>query len=440
MKKASARRMTSDLAPASDGDLVLVVRGLEALGGAVLVAGDDLRVIAVTRAAGRLLGAPIRPGAHLVRILCGEGVGGPVAEALASGLSVLTWIPCMTGSGPERRIRVRAVRLDLADGGGWLVRLSAEPPALDDAPVAFGAMWTRDPAMKRTLSVAEAIATTDANVVVEGEAGTGKATLAAAMHARSDASAEPLRTVIAVGATPELLEGLLLGDPSDHLRALFLDDASELPEETQGYLLRTLESGLVTPRAGGAPVPVSVRVFSATRAPLEHAVEAGRFRADLMYRLRTVSLRLPPLRARRGDVRLLVETTLEELAARGGRAITEVAQAAWTCLAEHPWPGNVRELRVAIQHAQVMGKGPVLRREDLPPELAEPLASGEVIVHPAASPTGMDEAMRIQRAIERAGGERARAAAMLGMSRSTLWRRMRALGLAGDGGKEDDDA
>lgn len=427
-----------------EDDRALLLRAIEALGGGALVLDAGLRVIAATPAAEQLLGARVRHGVHAVKVLCGGSVDRPLAEALAAARPVVATIPRLGDVSPDRLVRVRARPLrGIAGPLGWIVTLSEDTSRPDDHPEQLHGMWTRDVTMKRLFRLAERIARCDAGVLIQGEMGTGKATLAAAIHELSPRRAGTFAVVSCTRATPELLERRLAG----YARGadggtLFLDDVEQLPLAVQGELLRVLESGVVTPIDGDRPVAVDTRIIAATHASLQHEVEAGRFRADLLYRLRVASLHLPPLRARRGDVELITEKRIAELNERGGRRIERVSPEAALRLAEHSFPGNVRELRAAIESAFATGEGPALLAADLPPEIADPSAAGELVVLPGPAsqpppPDDGDEATRIRRAIERADGDRTLAATMLGMSRTTLWRRMRALGLYAQDGEAE---
>jgi DNA-binding NtrC family response regulator len=411
-------------------------RALESLGGAVILVDASLRVVGATRSAARTLGAPVPIGAHVVRILSG-GNDPRIADAFSGERAVVATIPSGR-AGNEVRTRVRATPLrDGAEHVGWIVRL-VEEPSRSGAAQHFESMWACGESMKRVFAMAELIAECDASVLLSGEMGVGKATLAAAIHARSARRAHGLRTLTCAAMTPEILEHQLIAPtPSDAASTLLLDEITELPHETQGYLLRVLESGFVTPIEGGAAVPIDVRTIATTSKSLDKEVEAGRLRADLLVRLRTLAIEIPPLRARPMDVPLLAEKFVAELAAQGARSVTGIADDALARLVRHTWPGNVRELRVVVESALATGRGPTLALADLPASIAEPGGAPRELApetpHDTAPPS--DEGARIRRALERAGGDRTRAAAMLGMSRSTLWRRMRSYGLApGRGG------
>jgi transcriptional regulator with PAS, ATPase and Fis domain len=208
---------------------------------------------------------------------------------------------------------------------------------------------------------------------------------------------------------------------------LFLDEVPEIPLELQGKLLRALEEQSFLPVGGTRPVRVDVRLISASNRPIRDEVAAGRFRADLSYRIRVVPLYLPPLRARTGDIEALLWHFVRKLNARGARRVTRVTRAARDAIRRYPWPGNVRELRSVLEYAFVAGEGSVLALDDLTPELrGEPLPGSRL--RPA---TSLREAERevICAALARHRGGKAAVARELGVSRQTLWRKLRSHGL-----------
>ncbi len=432
MSDTSARRTTQH-----DPALRALVAGaFESLGGPAMLLDEKLRVIVATSSAERVLGGRMPQGAHVVKLLCGGATTGPVADALAEHRPVVALVPRLRHTGVQRFVRMRATPI-LSRGRplGWLIALAEEPPPGHDAPWRLGDMWTCDPTMQRLFRLAEHVAGWDVSVLLEGEMGTGKASFAAAIHALSRHRTGPLHTLQCGAATPAQLERVLIGQESAGDGTVFLDGVQDMPAAVQAELLRALESGFVTPRDGGAPTPVSGRVIASTHVSLQEEIEAGRFRADLGYRLRVVSMHLPPLRARQGDVRLLVDKTVAALNQRGGRQVEQVSPAAMARLEQHAWPGNVRELLSVLESAFATGDGPVLSVTELPADLTDHPAPGGPVVLATAHPAHHDDdtAARIRQALARAGGDRGRAATMLGMSRTTLWRRMRALGLVGGG-------
>jgi DNA-binding NtrC family response regulator len=204
---------------------------------------------------------------------------------------------------------------------------------------------------------------------------------------------------------------------------LFLDEVGELGEAAQAALLRVLETHKLRRVGGEEEIDVDVRVIAATHRALREEVQKGAFREDLMYRLRVVPIFLPALRERRGDVELLLRRFLDEFNRRGPRRVERIAPEAMRALLDHRWPGNVRELRNVLEYAFAVGRGPEIGVDELPPELTEP----EERVAPRAPRD--DEKTRIRRALERSGDKVSDAAALLGMSRATFWRKRRKYGL-----------
>jgi transcriptional regulator with PAS, ATPase and Fis domain len=419
---------------------------VEELAGAALVLDRALRIVLATEAAERLLGFPVPTGESAPKVLCGQKRQRPVAEALAAGRAVRASIPHPGRA--EGELSVRALPLGEPDKpAAWLLLLDETSAAGVEGPVEFHGMWTQDAAMKQMFHVIERVAAEDVTVLVRGETGAGKELVAHALHALSPRHSGPFRALNCAALPPSLLESELFGhargaftgavrDVQGHIQlahrgTLFLDEVAELPLELQAKLLRVLETHTVLPVGARDPVPVDVRIVSATHRALRKEVEAGRFRADLMYRLRVIPIFIPALRERPKDIRLLCERFIVELNARHRRRIERIAPSALRVLERWPFPGNVRELRNVLAYAYAIGDGPVLLPSDLPPEM---LTADEATAPTAADERepapGDGEVERIRKVLDRVGGNRARAARVLGLSRVTLWRRMRELGLA----------
>jgi transcriptional regulator with PAS, ATPase and Fis domain len=331
---------------------------------------------------------------------------------------------------------------------GWLLLLDEAQEADEEGAIAFHGMWTQDARMKELFRVIARVAEEDVTVLVRGETGAGKELVAHAIHATSPRRDGPFRVINCAALPSNLLESELFGhakgaftgavrDVPGHVQlahrgTLFLDEVAEMPLELQAKLLRVLETRTVIPVGGRDPIPVDVRFVSATHRALRKEVEAGRFRADLMFRLRVIPLYLPPLRERPGDVRLLAEKIVEELNQKSRRQVSQISPDALDRLGRYDFPGNVRELRNVLAYAFVIGDGPILMPGDLPPEVLglDDRAKPADPAPPRGAPPLSPEAARIASVLERAGGNRERAARVLGMSRVTLWRRMRELGLA----------
>jgi transcriptional regulator with PAS, ATPase and Fis domain len=446
--KSTAARGQSRLDAKQAPESSPLLLALEQLGGgAVVVLDRGLHIVDATPTADALLGTPPR-GVLAPKVLCGSSAQRPIAEALAAGRAAEATIPSPLGKG---QVRVHAQPLHVAGKVAGFVLLF-EAVASDDEAVNVGGMWTRDPAMKHMFHLLQKVAASDSTVLVRGESGTGKELVARAIHDFSTRASGPFHAVNCAAMPAALLESELFGhvrgaftgavrDNPGHFRlahggTLMLDEIAELPLDMQAKLLRVLETHTVMPVGGSESIPVNVRIIAATHRALRKEVEAGRFRADLMFRLRVIPLFLPPLRARAGDVALLAEKMLEELNGKSKRKVIRLSPAAKRALERHSWPGNVRELRNVLEYAFVVGEGPVLEISELPPEIKSPESTidGEprLEVKAAEVPASASpEAARILRALERANGSKARAAQALGMSRVTLWRRMKELGLAG---------
>jgi len=312
--------------------------------------------------------------------------------------------------------------------------------AANEAEV-FHGLITRDSALKQAFQVIRNVAETDATVLIRGESGTGKELVAQALHEESHRRGHPFLAINCATLSTNLLEselfghvrGAFTGAIKDHQglfkRAeggtLFLDEVAELPLELQAKLLRVLQEKTFIPVGGDHPITVDVRIVAATHRSLREEAKAGRFREDLMYRLRVVPIFLPPLRERRQDIGLLLQHFIDRHNVHGPRRIERIEPDAMRVLLDHRWPGNVRELQNVVEYAFAVGRGEVLQVDDLPPEFREEPIS------PAApvSSSEEDEAERIGRALTAARGHIDRAAQMLGMSRATFWRKRKKYGL-----------
>ena len=299
--------------------------------------------------------------------------------------------------------------------------------------------------MREFFRLVERVARTDSSVLIRGETGTGKELIARAMHDLSPRGDAPFQAVNCATLTPELLASELFGHVKGAFTGaisnrrglflladggtIFLDEIAEIPLDIQARLLRVLQERTFVPLGGTTPVQVNVRVLSATHQALRELVEAGRFREDLMYRIRVVPLYLPRLAERDGDIEALAWHFIHDFNKYGGRLVTGIADDAFQALVHYSWPGNVRELRNVIENAFAVGEGDTLLAEELTPELRgeRPRSphSGERVNLEEA----LDERNQIMRALAAAGGRKGDAAELLGYSRSTLWRKMRELKL-----------
>ncbi|HEY6004943.1 MAG TPA: sigma-54 dependent transcriptional regulator [Anaeromyxobacter sp.] len=313
------------------------------------------------------------------------------------------------------------------------------------------------PAMERLRERVEAAAQSDVPVLLTGETGTGKDLCARTIHEKSRRAAKPF-VVVNCAAIPEtLLESELFGHEkgaftgADRRRtgrfeaagggSLLLDEVGELAAASQAKLLRAIETSTFEPVGSSRSVTVDVRILAATNRDLAAEVARGTFRRDLYYRLNVIDIHMPPLRERRADVPLLVRAFLDDIAARQGKRVPELDAEVVAALAAYDYPGNVRELLHALERAVALSRGGKIGLDHLPPDL-----QGSRAARAAAAPPGemepLGEAVAafereyIQRALEKAGGHRTRAAALLGISRKNLWERLRDGGEGGSGGGE----
>jgi two-component system response regulator AtoC len=299
----------------------------------------------------------------------------------------------------------------------------------------FHDIYSVAPEMEEIFVLLRRVARSDSTVFIGGETGTGKELVARAIHAESRRRDASFEAVSCAAFSPTLLESELFGHVrgaftgavrdraglfarADH-GTLFLDEVAEIPLELQGKLLRVMQEKTFVPVGGSRPVTVDVRVISATNKVLRHEVEEGRFRVDLSYRMRVIPLSLPPLRQRKGDIDALFWHFVQRMNAQGERRIEGVTRAAMDALRSYPWPGNVRELQSAVECAFVLGEGPILDVDGLTPELRGEPPPGL----PRAS-FREAERERILAALAKHRGRKAAAAAELGISRSTLWRKL----------------
>ena len=414
--------------------------------GPALVLDRELRIVASVGSVAALLGSEAPLGVAAPKVLCGSSDRRPLAEAMAEGRPVSADVQRLGPEGDILTLEVRAVPLlEAGDRRGWLLCLDGDSRVGSDDAVQVHGIWTQDPVMKRLLRDIRRVARRDVTVLVRGETGTGKELVARAIHRESPRSSGPFVAINCAALPPQLLESELFGhvrgaftgavkDAPGQFRVadggtIFLDEIGELSLDLQAKLLRVLQEKSVIPVGGRAPVPVDVRIVSATHRSLRSAVESGEFRADLMYRIRVVPLFLPPLRDRRRDIMLLVDKFIESQRGRGERELRGVSPGGRLALEQYDWPGNVRELQNVIEYAFAMGEGPVLTESDLPAELLGEEPGPRLANRSDRTNTASAEAERIAMALERAAGHRGRAAQSLGMSRATLWRKMKQHGL-----------
>jgi DNA-binding NtrC family response regulator len=429
-------------------DDLLAVLDVQRTGNVLVEAAG--RIVFANAVAGRILGAD--PGT-LLDI--------PWPEGLRLSGDARRHVEALLRTAPARRQKVVANLPGNAPGGTVVeIEIEDDPRAperkiffltdvselhslrrLLDEQGRFGDLVGRSEAIKRVVQLVKQVAPTDVTVLIEGETGTGKELVARAIHDESARRKGPFMAVNCAGLSEELAASQLFGhrrgaftgavaDATGVFEAarggtLFLDEIGDLPPRVQTTLLRVLEERAVM-RLGETQLrPVDVRIVAATNRELATEVAAGRFRSDLLYRVRVGRIHLPPLRERRVDLPLLVQHILCEQRAITGRPAKAVSDDAMQAMLAYQWPGNVRELKNALGYAVIHCAGAAIELEDLPPEVLERSPSVA-----AARALPADEREWIVAALARAGGDRKVAAALLGVSRATLYRRIAHYGIS----------
>ena len=314
-------------------------------------------------------------------------------------------------------------------------------------------------ALKPILETIQQVAPTRATVLIEGESGTGKELVARAVHNLSGRPKAKIVTVHCAALSAQILESELFGHEKGSFTGaqerrigrfeladggtLFLDEIGEIDAATQVKLLRALGEQTIERVGGSKPIKVDVRVVAATNKDLAKMVEDGKFREDLYWRLRVVTIHMPPLRTRKGDIPVLADHFLKELSAANGKAFKALGEDALPQLMNYDWPGNVRELRAAIEHGVVMSNSGRIMAKHLPAYLSQPGGLGWRV--PATlggksapsdeatskAPLDIHEAEKhlILEALERSGNNRSEAAELLNMSRRSLQRKLKEMGM-----------
>ncbi len=295
------------------------------------------------------------------------------------------------------------------------------------------------PAMQEVFRAIGRLARSHITVLINGESGTGKELVAQALHLESARCDKAFLAINCAALTPSLLESELFGHVKGAFTGavrshaglfqranggtLFLDEVAELPLELQAKLLRVLQEQSFIPVGGDSAIHVDVRIIAATHRSLREEVKAGRFREDLMYRLRVVPIFLPPLRERRQDVNLLLWHSIEQHNRQGPRYVDSISPEAMRRLLDYRWPGNVRELKNVVEYAFAVGRGNEITLEDLPPEFREMAETSSTSKPQVQGSRKANEEELIREALIASGGHLEDAARYAGMSRATFWRK-----------------
>lgn len=322
----------------------------------------------------------------------------------------------------------------------------------------------RSPAVTLVRQTVDKVAPFNSRILITGPAGSGKEVVARLLHARSRRADGPFVVLNCATMAPGLVEEELFGTEGGvggqprkigtfeaaHNGTLFLDEVADMPLETQGKIVRVLQEQVFHRVGGSDRVQVDVRVVAATTRDLPQEIAAGKFREDLFYRLNVVPLAVPPLKARREDIPLLVEHFMQKIAEANGRSPRSVSEEAMVLLQSYEWPGNARELRNVIERLLIMtpgnGDGPI-SADMLPGEIAgsAPInadlgRSAEIMALPLREAREIFEREYLLAQVDRFGGNISRTAAFVGMERSALHRKLKGLGLQAGPGSGDSES
>ena len=338
------------------------------------------------------------------------------------------------------------VRVERALEHQELVRVNRKLEERLDKRFGFEGIIGNSESLRKVIELCRQIAETDVSVLITGENGTGKELIAQALHENSLRRNRPLVPLNCAALSPQLVESELFGHEKGAFTGanfqkkgrfefsdrgtLFLDEVGDIPLETQVKLLRVLEDGEITRVGSNKPVKVDVRLISATNSDIETLIKEGSFREDLYYRLKVVTVHLPPLRERRQDIPLLLNHFISEFSQAHKKPVREIEREAVNILSSYAWPGNVRELKHVVENMVVVSQGPVLSVGNLPENIHQGEERSSVDVHSLLGvPLKEVEEVLIKATLEQVDGNRQEAARILGIGERTMYRKLKEYGL-----------
>lgn len=435
----------------------------------IITVNTNLEILEMNPAA-RLLLNELYPGLadqHSIVPLCGRETFAPLKKELLYVLKTgqegsSTLCECKV----EGRNKVLSIATaPLKDGAGGyegavlvLRDLTMPSPPQSGRRQRFHRFLGVSDAMQAVYTLIENVGRLDLNVLVTGESGTGKELAAEALHQESHRKNRPLVKVDCTAIPETLLESELFGHRKGSFTGadrdrmgrilqadggtLFLDEIGDIPPMMQLRLLRFLQESTFYPVGQDTPLRVDVRVIAATNVNLKEKVRTGAFREDLYFRLRVIDVILPPLRERGEDILLLANHFIANISPKVGKNIGGISDQAKQLLLTYPWPGNVRELEHVIERACVLCQGPTIATDHLSREIVVPQlvaaataspdageATAPNVIQPAPAPLDLSPTERLLQALQKAGGNKAKAARLLGIDRTTLYRKIRELGI-----------
>ncbi len=429
----------------------LLKKTLEGMAEGVVAVDEHFQVRMISTNACRMLDIPEEKamGKPVVSVL-GTPIAGPSGVLVAClknpGPTHDISTQLMAVSGVQTPVNLSVIPLEVYSSEiRWLLLfrdLRKEERLLREKiqSVTFGRMVSCDPKMNEIFALVEKVALSSAAIIIKGESGTGKELVAKEIHQRSRKAQGPFIAVNCAAISPNLMESEFFGHEQGAFTGaskrkpgrfeladkgtLFLDEVGDIPLDLQGKLLRVLQEQEFERVGGTRTIRVDVRIIAATNKNLQEMVHTRQFRDDLYYRLHVVPIYLPPLRERMQDIPLLVSFFIGELNLKERRKVQTIAPDALHLLLNHSWPGNIRELFNTIEYAFAVSEGAVLHQNHLPRSILDnPNAGGDEPALP------MNEKELILQALQQANFSKPKAAALLGVHRTTLYRKIKKYGL-----------